>query len=831
MTVLGKYEVLEELGIGSMGTVYRARDTVLDREVALKTIRAGPAVEPEIKERFYREARACARLQHPRIVTVYDFGEVTDTAYLSMELLVGEDLRRAIENKRNIPLGSKIELIAQVSDALAHAHRNGIIHRDVKPSNVFVLGDNSAKVLDFGIARLSTSKLTNLGRVLGTPNYMAPEQILGNICDSRSDLFSLAIVFFEFLTGVHPFRDAYIPRRIVGKPPETLRGVDPSFPISFEQVFERALQKQPEARFQSGEEFSAAVRVLSHGQSVGLASEERRPEVQAPVSTETAPTAGLASQTSISESAERRASEFFRLMQVCDSAMEGNQGDEARKALEEMKSLAAVDARFNIAVLEYERQVMALEPDSRPPAEVVPPVPAPPAAPVQRSAPVPPAAPVPQQPVNVVNRPVSGNPVMQAGGAPAASALDVTHLFSMREVRTAVSASDSGRGSLPDADPLNNTAPFAEPIMPCAACGKQNKMGRFCIFCGAEMAATPIQNAVSPSSAGAAEGIVAAPQTISHEPEPAYPTPPADIERQRQRDRFQFRSKVILASTLAGVILAAAFTIHYLTSEVSSPLPAVGQAVVTSETADMYAGPTTAEKRLVQLRKGSKVNVVRLPQSPKPEWIEVQQIRGDKASAPGYLRLSALGQWSTFQLAGLLDPGDSAELPQRTAYLEFLRSNIAGFTSSMDKSNAWLKIVREDIAIALLQKASLPDSDAWRQYISDARDALPKTSSDPNLQQEVKTMEQQIVALLEPAPAAAAPPPSPPKADENVASIDPLLLYRQAEDAYRLGQYKKAEQFLNQIIDADSGDRKAKILRAKVRKAAAEEEALSGVGR
>jgi serine/threonine protein kinase len=830
MTLLGKYEVLEELGIGSMGTVYRARDTVLDREVALKTIRAGPAVEPEIKERFYREARACARLQHPRIVTVYDFGEVTDTAYISMELLVGEDLRRAIENKRNIPLGSKIELIAQVSDALAHAHRNGIIHRDIKPSNVFILGDNSAKVLDFGIARLSTSKLTNLGRVLGTPNYMAPEQILGNICDARSDLFSLAIVFFEFLTGVHPFRDAYIPRRIVGKPPETLRAVDPAFSISFEQLFERALQKQPEARFQSAEEFSVAVRTLSREQSVGLAGEERRPEVQTPVSKDTAPTAGLGSQTSIAESAERRASEFFRFMQVCDSAMEGNQVDEARKALEEMKSLAAVDARFNIAVLEYERQVMALEPDSQPPAEVVPPTPAPPTAPVQRSAPVPPAAPVPQQPVDVVNRAVSGNPVMQAEGAPASSALDVTHLFSMREVRTAVSASDSGRRSLPDADPLNNTAPFAEPMIPCDACGKQNKMGRFCIFCGAEMAAPPIQNAVSPSSAGAAEGIAAAPQTISHEPEPACPTPPADIERQTQRDRVQFRSKVILASTLAGVILAAAFTIHYLMSEVSSPLPAVGQAVVTSETADMYAGPTTAEKRLLQLRKGSKVNVVRLPQSPKPEWIEVQQIRGDKASAPGYLRLPALGQWSTFQLAGLLDPGDSAELPQRTAYLEFLRSNIAGFTSSKDKSNAWLKIAREDIAIALLQKAALPDSDAWRQYISDARDALPKTSSDPSLQQEVNTMEQKIVALLEPAPAAAAPPP-PPKSDENVASIDPLLLYRHAEDAYRLGQYKKAEQFLNQIIDADPSNRKAKILRSKVRKAAAEEEALSGVGR
>src|ERR1700728_3946129 len=118
MSTLGKYEILEELGVGSMGTVYRARDTVLDREVALKTIRAGPSVEPEIKERFYREARACARLQHPHIVTIYDFGEVNEAAYISMELLVGEDLRKVIGTKRSIPVRQKIELIAQVSDAL-----------------------------------------------------------------------------------------------------------------------------------------------------------------------------------------------------------------------------------------------------------------------------------------------------------------------------------------------------------------------------------------------------------------------------------------------------------------------------------------------------------------------------------------------------------------------------------------------------------------------------------------------------------------------------------------------------------------------------------------
>src|ERR1035437_4856856 len=135
MTTLGRYEIVDQIGIGSMGTVYRARDTVLDREVALKTIRTGVDVEPELRERFHREARACARLQHPSIVVVYDLGEVDRTAYIAMELLSGLDFRKLIDARTDIPLAVKIEAMAQVSEALAYAHRHGIIHRDIKPSN------------------------------------------------------------------------------------------------------------------------------------------------------------------------------------------------------------------------------------------------------------------------------------------------------------------------------------------------------------------------------------------------------------------------------------------------------------------------------------------------------------------------------------------------------------------------------------------------------------------------------------------------------------------------------------------------------------------------
>src|SRR5215470_849781 len=200
MKPIGKYEVIAEIGTGGMGTIYQARDQVLDRVVALKVLRTDSDLDPELKERFYREARACARLAHPNIITVYDLGEADGAVYIAMELLVGADLRKLLRENRTPALPVKLDVMAQVCDALEHAHQKQLVHRDIKPSNIFLCDDMRAKVLDFGIARLPTSNLTMAGKVLGSPNYMAPEQIRGGKCDSRSDLFSAAIVFCEFLT-------------------------------------------------------------------------------------------------------------------------------------------------------------------------------------------------------------------------------------------------------------------------------------------------------------------------------------------------------------------------------------------------------------------------------------------------------------------------------------------------------------------------------------------------------------------------------------------------------------------------------------------------------
>jgi len=260
-TNFGRYELLGQIGSGSMGIVYRACDTALNRVVALKVMRPESQLNEEAAERFRREARAYAHLNHPSIVTVYDLGEEPGGVYIAMELLDGADWRTAIKTV-HLTIREKVGLIAEVCDGLGHAHRHGIVHRDIKPSNLFLHLKSQAKILDFGIARVATSSLTRTGKVLGTPNYMAAEQITGQKCDGRSDLFSTAIVSFEFLTGSHPFKAPFIPKRIVDGEPELLRDIDPKLPFQLESVLNRALAKDPDDRFQTGEELASSLRSI-----------------------------------------------------------------------------------------------------------------------------------------------------------------------------------------------------------------------------------------------------------------------------------------------------------------------------------------------------------------------------------------------------------------------------------------------------------------------------------------------------------------------------------------------------------------------------------------
>ncbi len=208
---IGRYEILEEVGRGAMGAVYKARDPRIGRIVALKTIAfsfpLGPGEEEEFLKRFYHEAQIAGRLNHPNIVTIYDVGEkgAEGDAYIAMEFVTGTNLHDLLAGGGRLPLTQVADLIGQLAQALDYAHANAVVHRDIKPANIILTEAGQGKILDFGIARLAAGGLTRPGRFFGTPNYMAPEQVTGLDVDGRADQFSLGVILYQLLTGEKPF--------------------------------------------------------------------------------------------------------------------------------------------------------------------------------------------------------------------------------------------------------------------------------------------------------------------------------------------------------------------------------------------------------------------------------------------------------------------------------------------------------------------------------------------------------------------------------------------------------------------------------------------------
>jgi predicted Ser/Thr protein kinase len=249
---IGKYRILERVGRGGMGLVYKAHDPVLDRVVALKVISGEVDVTDELRTRFFREAQACARLSHPNIITVYDLGEEDGHLFIVMEFLEGEELKQLIGQRRSIFLEDKLSLMIQVCDGLEYAHQKGIVHRDIKPGNIFVLRNGRVKILDFGIARIATEAgLTRTGLIMGTLRYMSPEQARGRV-DHRSDIFSVGSVFYELLAYRPPFggEDAMeILEQLRSENPPALTDVEPTVPRDLAAIIDHALQKDPAQRF------------------------------------------------------------------------------------------------------------------------------------------------------------------------------------------------------------------------------------------------------------------------------------------------------------------------------------------------------------------------------------------------------------------------------------------------------------------------------------------------------------------------------------------------------------------------------------------------------
>ncbi|MDH4094462.1 MAG: serine/threonine protein kinase [Betaproteobacteria bacterium] len=261
---IGRYRILEELGRGAMGVVYRAEDPSLDRVVALKTISLADAEgRKEYEKRFLLEAKAAGKLTHPNIVTIFDYGEEEDTAYMAMELLEGSDLRSRMRREQ-IPPMEAVEIALQVADGLGFAHEHGVVHRDVKPGNIMLLERGAVKIMDFGIARMRfADHKTSTGMVLGTPRYMSPEQISGLPVDQRSDIFSLGTVLYEMLTQTSLFAGQNVDQiafNVTTNEPAPPSHKNPELPQILDFIVARALKKEPSVRYQDAYEMAADLR-------------------------------------------------------------------------------------------------------------------------------------------------------------------------------------------------------------------------------------------------------------------------------------------------------------------------------------------------------------------------------------------------------------------------------------------------------------------------------------------------------------------------------------------------------------------------------------------
>ncbi|MDH4324484.1 MAG: serine/threonine protein kinase [Betaproteobacteria bacterium] len=278
---LGRFEVLAEIGRGAMGIVYKAKDPMLERVVAIKTINMGMDRDGAemYEKRFYQEARAAGGLNHPNIVTVYDIGKTDTECYMAMEYIEGAELRTLLLPGKPLPVARALSIAAQVAEGLAYAHERGVVHRDIKPANIMVPESGAVKITDFGIARMRSSNVqTQTGMMMGSPKYMSPEQVIGKRADHRTDIFSLGVILYEMLTGAAPFTGESVNAvmyQIVNFVPPAPSAINPASPAALDATVAGMLAKSLDERFQSAAEVARGLRdceLQAHGAATAATS-------------------------------------------------------------------------------------------------------------------------------------------------------------------------------------------------------------------------------------------------------------------------------------------------------------------------------------------------------------------------------------------------------------------------------------------------------------------------------------------------------------------------------------------------------------------------------
>lgn len=272
MDQIDNYKIVEKIGEGGMGEVYKGVDVMLEREVAIKLLRPELSSRDDIVQRFRSEAIALGRLNHPNIAAVYNFGRIRDQFYMALEFVNGETLDSVIKKEGSLTWQTAVQYAIAILEGLDHAHKFNIVHRDIKPSNVIITGQNTVKILDFGIARiLEKARLTKTGHLIGTLEYVSPEQIQGKETDARSDIYSVGVVLYEMLTGHIPFEkntEYDLIKSQIEEKPKSPRTFSSKIPAQIEQLALKALEKKPEKRFSSAREFSKELLKLLDGAEI-----------------------------------------------------------------------------------------------------------------------------------------------------------------------------------------------------------------------------------------------------------------------------------------------------------------------------------------------------------------------------------------------------------------------------------------------------------------------------------------------------------------------------------------------------------------------------------
>lgn len=735
-----------------MGIVYRAKDTVLDREVALKTIRTGSDVEPELRERFYREARACARLQHPNIIIVHDLGEVDQVAYIAMELLEGMDLRKVVAQKEDIPVVLKIEAMAQICEALGYAHARGIIHRDVKPSNLFLTGLERAKVLDFGIARLPSSHLTVAGKILGTPNYMAPEQILAKPSDARSDLFSAAVVFFELLTYTHPFKSQLIPRRIVESEPDSLFDYDSKLPLPLESIFARALAKDPALRYQRGEDFSADLRAVADAlrqnaspsfSGIQLLSAREIAPPHVSFHPEQADLSLLKPTPPGEDPYEWRFSEVLRLIPAFEEALEANDWGLAGKIVAQLEAIEAVDNRFVDAVDLCRKRMQDQSPS-----------------------PAPPNAPAEAVKYRAATTDSGATKYCINCGAPnrimAQFCIGCGASFKNQVVESPRQQPQQDPPNPPPLSPLRTASKVTGVQSGSSLTGSRVSWGGIdetSLFANSDLAAaTPVREPVYPVAF----------------PPPASRTPLGKTFKEwTDYSAWTPRQKQIVIGVAGAIVVIILLCLLLVFLSPESVRPAVAFAFIHPLKAVLYDHP--GGSGIVTLTRGDRLQVLRLPLSRDQEWVEVQFVSPKKTFRPGYVRATNLDEWDSVNadaalaLIRMFGPAASALEAELDFQIGLLRKWIGRFPQNPRVPGVRIETARLETDLIRRQRAAGLPQASWMGRIEAVREQLDAAGSSPEIAAAKDELQQEMLTLP------SSLDPSPPKVPPTVAPHTPSL--------------------------------------------------------